>query len=215
MFLSLTISFLLEYLLAGTTDTVHAYTALQPSQPLPFSVAKDTKSLLFSVARTQFIHKNSTKHEESDVTFSIRLRLRMALCWGTLQPEHYKNERTGCMSNSRMVLQFTASPFILTNRQLLLGGNIISLVTPQQSTTQRKKHDLLKWSQQSTSLGHKKEGNYGEFTAGMPWFSTFIVSSSVQDALTTNPEHKLSNLILLKGPFCFVKRSLLLLNQDK
>lgn len=144
MFLSSTISFLLEYLLAGTIDTVHTYTALQPSQSLPLLVAKDTKSLLFSVARTKLIHRNSTKHEESDVTFSIMLMLRMALCWGTLQPEHYKNERTGCMPNNRMVLQFTASPFILTNRQLLLGGNIINLVIPKQSTTQRKKHDLLK-----------------------------------------------------------------------
>lgn len=129
----------------------------------------------------------------------------MALCWGNLQPEHYKNQRTGCMSNSRMVLQFTEIPFLLTNRQVLLDGNIhqsshsSTKYNPKKEARPTKSglNRALHWDTRRKPISRSSQLECHGFLHS--------VSSSVQYALTTNPEHKLSNLILLKGPFCFIK----------
>lgn len=115
-----------------------------------------------------------------------------------------------------MILQFTASPLLLTNRQPLLGRNL------HQSSHSSAKYNPKKEAQ-PTEIGlnralcwdTRRKPITGSSQLECRGFPHSQSPAAFKYALTTNPEHKLSNLILLKGPFCFVKRSILLLKQDK
>lgn len=114
-----------------------------------------------------------------------------------------------------MVLQFTASPFILTNRQLLLGGNIINLVIPQQSTTQRKKHDLLK----VVSTEHFSGTQEGRQLLGVHSCNAVIfhIHSLQQCSICSDhqPRTQTQQLNIAQGPLSFCKGKPTILNQDK
>lgn len=104
----------------------------------------------------------------------------------------------------------------VTNRQSKMGTNI----HPSHSTTQHnpKKYAHLTeiglnralcWdTRRKPVTGSSQLAGYG--------FPRSWSQARYKHAQTTNPEHKLSNLLLLKSPFYFyLKGSILLLNQDR